>query len=124
MFGQLGSLVWSPFTFLWSYVTLPTLLVLLTIYFLNLYYSGSPYYVSWNDSMVRPLPVGTWGPSTPPCISYPQRPGDPKSQAHRHRPPSYISDPTPGTWGNPALRAPRLSPPCLPCGPLSLSPEP
>ncbi|XP_011249212.1 solute carrier family 6 (neurotransmitter transporter)-like isoform X3 [Mus musculus] len=51
VFGQLGSLVWSPFTFLWSYVTLPTLLVLLTIYFLNLYYSGSPYYVSWNDSM-------------------------------------------------------------------------
>ncbi|XP_021023166.1 orphan sodium- and chloride-dependent neurotransmitter transporter NTT5-like isoform X2 [Mus caroli] len=51
VFGQLGGLVWAPFTFLWSYVTLPTLLVLLTIYFLNLYYSGSPYYVSWNDSM-------------------------------------------------------------------------
>ncbi|XP_052019177.1 orphan sodium- and chloride-dependent neurotransmitter transporter NTT5-like isoform X2 [Apodemus sylvaticus] len=51
MFGQLGRLVWSPFTFLWSYVTLPTLLALLTIYFLNLYHSESLYYVSWNNSM-------------------------------------------------------------------------
>ncbi|XP_038943374.1 uncharacterized protein LOC499151 isoform X3 [Rattus norvegicus] len=51
MFGQLGRLVWAPFTFLWSYVTLPTLLVLLTIYFLNLYFSESLSYVSWNNSM-------------------------------------------------------------------------
>lgn len=78
MFGQLGRLVWAPFTFLWSYVTLPTLLVLLTIYFLNLYFSESLSYVSWNNSMVRPLPVGAWGPSNPPCISYPRGPGDPQ----------------------------------------------
>lgn len=99
MFGQLGRLVWAPFTFLWSYVTLPTLLALLTIYFLNLCHSESLYYVSWNNSMVRPLLVGIWSPSTPPCMSYPQGSGDLKSQAHRHRPPSYISYPTPGTCG-------------------------
>ncbi|CAH7457211.1 orphan sodium- and chloride-dependent neurotransmitter transporter NTT5 [Phodopus roborovskii] len=51
MFGQLGRLVWAPFTFLWSYVTLPTLLALLTIYFLNLYHRESLYYISWNGSM-------------------------------------------------------------------------
>ncbi|XP_028644846.1 orphan sodium- and chloride-dependent neurotransmitter transporter NTT5-like [Grammomys surdaster] len=51
MFGQLGRLVWAPFTFLWSYVTLPMLLALLTIYFLNLCHSESLYYVSWNNSM-------------------------------------------------------------------------
>ncbi|XP_031242444.1 orphan sodium- and chloride-dependent neurotransmitter transporter NTT5-like isoform X3 [Mastomys coucha] len=51
IFSQLGRLVWAPFTFLWSYVTLPMLLALLTIYFLNLYHSKPLYYVSWNDSM-------------------------------------------------------------------------
>ncbi|XP_038170076.2 sodium-dependent neutral amino acid transporter B(0)AT2-like [Arvicola amphibius] len=51
MFNQLGRLVWAPFTFLWTYVTLPALLVLLTIYFLNLYHRESLYYISWNDSM-------------------------------------------------------------------------
>ncbi|XP_063127095.1 uncharacterized protein LOC499151 isoform X11 [Rattus norvegicus] len=56
MFGQLGRLVWAPFTFLWSYVTLPTLLVLLTIYFLNLYFSESLSYVSWNNSMTVTVP--------------------------------------------------------------------
>lgn len=70
MFSQLGRLVWAPVTFLWSYVTLPMLLVLLTIYFLNLYYNGSPYYVSWNESMVRPLPVGDPGPSILPSETW------------------------------------------------------
>ncbi|XP_076789945.1 orphan sodium- and chloride-dependent neurotransmitter transporter NTT5-like isoform X4 [Arvicanthis niloticus] len=51
MFGQLGHMVWAPFTCLWSYVTLPMLLALLTIYFLNLCHSESLYYVSWNNSM-------------------------------------------------------------------------
>ncbi|XP_041532475.1 orphan sodium- and chloride-dependent neurotransmitter transporter NTT5-like [Microtus oregoni] len=51
MFYQLGRLVWAPFTFLWTYVTLPALLVLLVIYFLNLYHRKSLYYISWNDSM-------------------------------------------------------------------------
>ncbi|XP_041492741.1 orphan sodium- and chloride-dependent neurotransmitter transporter NTT5-like [Microtus oregoni] len=51
MFYQLGRLVWAPFTFLWTYVTLPALLVLLAIYFLNLYHRKSLYYISWNDSM-------------------------------------------------------------------------
>ncbi|XP_057615702.1 sodium-dependent neutral amino acid transporter B(0)AT2-like [Chionomys nivalis] len=51
MFYQLGRLVWAPFTFLWTYVTLPALLVLLAIYFLNLYHGKSLYYISWNDSM-------------------------------------------------------------------------
>ncbi|XP_005367003.1 orphan sodium- and chloride-dependent neurotransmitter transporter NTT5-like [Microtus ochrogaster] len=53
MFYQLDHLVWAPFTFLWTYVTLPTLLVLLAIYFLNLYHRKSLYYISWNDSMVK-----------------------------------------------------------------------
>lgn len=71
MFGQLGRLVWAPFTFLWSYVTLPTLLALLTIYFLNFYHSESLYYISWNDSMVRPCPWEPGGPApypTPPIL--------------------------------------------------------
>ncbi|KAH0503622.1 Sodium-dependent neutral amino acid transporter B(0)AT2 [Microtus ochrogaster] len=51
MFYQLGRLVWAPFTFLWTYVTLPALLVLLAIYFLNLYHRKTLYYISWNDSM-------------------------------------------------------------------------
>lgn len=55
--------MWAPFAFLWSYVTLPTLLALLIIYFLNIYHRES-FYVSWNDSMVRLLPTGS--PGTPP----------------------------------------------------------
>ncbi|XP_055469432.1 orphan sodium- and chloride-dependent neurotransmitter transporter NTT5-like [Psammomys obesus] len=51
MFGQLGRLVWAPFSFLWSYVTMPTLLALFTIYFLNLYHSESLYYITWNNSV-------------------------------------------------------------------------
>nr|XP_048293980.1 orphan sodium- and chloride-dependent neurotransmitter transporter NTT5-like isoform X3 [Myodes glareolus] len=51
MFNQLGRLVWAPFTFLWTYVTLPALLALLTICFLNLYHKESLYYISWNNSM-------------------------------------------------------------------------
>ncbi|KAH0517682.1 Sodium-dependent neutral amino acid transporter B(0)AT2 [Microtus ochrogaster] len=51
MFYQLGRLVWAPFTFLWTYVTLPALLVLLAIYFLNLYHRKTLYYISWNESM-------------------------------------------------------------------------
>ncbi|XP_028717734.1 orphan sodium- and chloride-dependent neurotransmitter transporter NTT5-like [Peromyscus leucopus] len=51
MFGQLGRLVWAPFTFLWSYVTLPTLLSLFIIYFLNLYHREPLNYIAWNNSM-------------------------------------------------------------------------
>ncbi|XP_059134954.1 orphan sodium- and chloride-dependent neurotransmitter transporter NTT5 isoform X2 [Peromyscus eremicus] len=51
MFGQLGRLVWAPFTFLWSYVTLPTLLTLFIIYFLNLYHREPLNYIAWNNSM-------------------------------------------------------------------------
>ncbi|KAL1769326.1 orphan sodium-and chloride-dependent neurotransmitter transporter NTT5-like [Sigmodon hispidus] len=51
MFGQLGHLVWAPFNFLWSYVTMPTLLALFTFYLLNLYHRKPLYYISWNDSM-------------------------------------------------------------------------
>lgn len=91
MFGQLGRLVWAPFTFLWSYVTLPTLMILLTIYFLNLYHSESLYYVSWNNSMVRPLPVGTRG-----LAPHPVSPTLRDQETQAHRPRSY---PIPGTWG-------------------------
>ncbi|XP_051005635.1 orphan sodium- and chloride-dependent neurotransmitter transporter NTT5-like [Acomys russatus] len=55
IFGQLGHLVWAPFSFLWSYVTMPTLLALFTIYFLNIYHSESLYYISWNDSMSQEM---------------------------------------------------------------------
>ncbi|XP_005084880.2 orphan sodium- and chloride-dependent neurotransmitter transporter NTT5 [Mesocricetus auratus] len=53
MFGLLCCLVWTPFTFLWRYVTPPTLLALLTVYLLNFYHSKSLYYISWNDSVSR-----------------------------------------------------------------------
>lgn len=91
MFNQLGRLVWTPFTFLWTYVTLPALLVLLTIYFLNLYHRESLYYISWNDSMVRPRP---------------RKPGDlapyPVSLTLRDLQtpnPPHPASPTPRTWG-------------------------
>ncbi|XP_006868465.1 PREDICTED: uncharacterized protein LOC102832911 [Chrysochloris asiatica] len=51
LFLKLGRLVWSMFTFLWCYVTLPGLLVLLTIYFIQLYQKGHrPHYIAWNAS--------------------------------------------------------------------------
>lgn len=138
MFNQLGRLVWAPFTFLWTYVTLPALLALLTICFLNLYHKESLYYISWNNSMVRPCPrqPGDLAPhpvsltlrdletpnpknidSTPPsCISYPQDLGNPAPRIFRPSPHLYLLP-----WG-PGDTAPRLS--LSPCGPLSLSPEP
>ncbi|KAM9632794.1 orphan sodium- and chloride-dependent neurotransmitter transporter NTT5-like [Trichechus inunguis] len=50
MFIELGRLVWSIFTFLWCYVTLPGLLALLTICFMQLYQKAPPYYIAWNAS--------------------------------------------------------------------------
>ncbi|KAH0517379.1 putative orphan sodium- and chloride-dependent neurotransmitter transporter NTT5-like [Microtus ochrogaster] len=76
MFYQLDHLVWAPFTFLWTYVTLPTLLVLLAIYFLNLYHRKSLYYISWNDSMSQ---KATLPEDSSELGHLPQRPG---STAH------------------------------------------
>ncbi|XP_054566627.1 orphan sodium- and chloride-dependent neurotransmitter transporter NTT5-like [Eptesicus fuscus] len=51
MYGELGRLLWSSCPFLWSYVTMPGLLVLLTICLLHLYNKIPPHYIAWNSSM-------------------------------------------------------------------------
>ncbi|XP_034494458.1 uncharacterized protein LOC100469322 isoform X4 [Ailuropoda melanoleuca] len=53
IFGDLGRLLWSFFTVLWCYVTLPGLLALTTICIMQLYQTEPPYYIAWNSSMVR-----------------------------------------------------------------------
>lgn len=97
MFNQLGRLVWAPFTFLWTYVTLPALLVLLAIYFLNLYHRESLYYISWNDSMVRPCP---WQPGdlAPYPVSLTLRDLETPNPKHIDSTP-HPASPTPSTWG-------------------------
>lgn len=121
MFGQLGRLVWAPFSFLWSYVTMPTLLALLTIYFLNLYHSESLYYITWNDSVVCLLPMGTLNPKHIDSGPHPVPPthqglGEPCRQSTHTEPSPCIFSPR-----GPGDTVPRLSP--YPCGPLSLFPE-
>ncbi|XP_041590338.1 sodium-dependent neutral amino acid transporter B(0)AT2-like [Vulpes lagopus] len=51
IFSDLGRLLWSFFTVLWCYVTLPGLLALTTIYIMQLYQMVPPYYIAWNSSM-------------------------------------------------------------------------
>ncbi|CAD7692366.1 unnamed protein product [Nyctereutes procyonoides] len=51
IFSDLGRLLWSFFTLLWCYVTLPGLLALTTIYIMQLYQMVPPYYIAWNSSM-------------------------------------------------------------------------
>eukprot|EP00071_Canis_lupus_P046144 XP_022279701.1 orphan sodium- and chloride-dependent neurotransmitter transporter NTT5-like isoform X4 [Canis lupus familiaris] len=51
IFSDLGRLLWSFFIVLWCYVTLPGLLALTTIYFMQLYQMVPPYYIAWNSSM-------------------------------------------------------------------------
>ncbi|XP_025705619.1 orphan sodium- and chloride-dependent neurotransmitter transporter NTT5-like isoform X2 [Callorhinus ursinus] len=51
IFGDLGRLLWSFFTVLWCYVTLPGLLALTTICLMQLYQTEPPYYIAWNSSM-------------------------------------------------------------------------
>ncbi|XP_072613005.1 orphan sodium- and chloride-dependent neurotransmitter transporter NTT5-like [Vulpes vulpes] len=51
IFSDLGRLLWSFFTVLWCYVTLPGLLALTTIYIMQLYQTVPPYYIAWNSSM-------------------------------------------------------------------------
>ncbi|XP_034494457.1 orphan sodium- and chloride-dependent neurotransmitter transporter NTT5 isoform X2 [Ailuropoda melanoleuca] len=51
IFGDLGRLLWSFFTVLWCYVTLPGLLALTTICIMQLYQTEPPYYIAWNSSM-------------------------------------------------------------------------
>ncbi|XP_008567563.1 PREDICTED: orphan sodium- and chloride-dependent neurotransmitter transporter NTT5-like, partial [Galeopterus variegatus] len=50
MFSELGRLLWSPFTFLLCYVTVPGLLALLTICLMQLYQRVTPYYIAWNSN--------------------------------------------------------------------------
>ena len=92
MFYQLGRLVWAPFTFLWTYVTLPTLLVLLAIYFVNLYHRKTLYYFSWNDSMVRP------GDLAPHPVALTLRDLETPNPKHIDSAP-HPASPTPRTWG-------------------------
>lgn len=92
MFGLLCCLVWTPFTFLWRYVTPPTLLALLTVYLLNFYHSKSLYYISWNDSVVRPCP---WEPGDPAPYPVPPTLGDLETPDPRPHPAS----PTPAELG-------------------------
>ncbi|XP_040313630.1 orphan sodium- and chloride-dependent neurotransmitter transporter NTT5-like isoform X3 [Herpailurus yagouaroundi] len=51
MFSKLGRLLWSFFTFLWRYVTLPGLLTLFTICLTQLHRRVPSYYIAWNSSM-------------------------------------------------------------------------
>ncbi|XP_043456234.1 orphan sodium- and chloride-dependent neurotransmitter transporter NTT5-like isoform X2 [Prionailurus bengalensis] len=51
MFSKLGHLLWSFFTFLWRYVTLPGLLALFTICLTQLHRRVPSYYIAWNSSM-------------------------------------------------------------------------
>ncbi|XP_045296533.1 orphan sodium- and chloride-dependent neurotransmitter transporter NTT5-like isoform X2 [Leopardus geoffroyi] len=51
MFSKLGRLLWSFFTFLWRYVTLPGLLALFTICLTQLHRRVPSYYIAWNSSM-------------------------------------------------------------------------
>lgn len=66
MYGELGLLMSSSFTFLWCYVTLPGLLTLIVIYLIQLYHKEPPNYIAWNSSSVRlpnpDLPLPLWGP--------------------------------------------------------------
>ncbi|XP_021536760.1 orphan sodium- and chloride-dependent neurotransmitter transporter NTT5-like [Neomonachus schauinslandi] len=51
IFGDLGRPLWSFFTVLWCYVTLPGLLALTTICLMQLYQTEPPHYIAWNSSM-------------------------------------------------------------------------
>uniref|UniRef100_H0XMS4 Transporter n=1 Tax=Otolemur garnettii TaxID=30611 RepID=H0XMS4_OTOGA len=51
LYGQLGRMQWPTFSFLWSYVTLPGLLVLLIICLMKLHQKVTPFYIAWNSSM-------------------------------------------------------------------------
>ncbi|KAM7058629.1 orphan sodium- and chloride-dependent neurotransmitter transporter NTT5-like [Molossus nigricans] len=53
MYSGLGHLLWSFFTFLWCYVTLPGLLALLIICLMGLYESKPRYYIAWNRNMTQ-----------------------------------------------------------------------
>ncbi|XP_015978009.2 orphan sodium- and chloride-dependent neurotransmitter transporter NTT5 isoform X2 [Rousettus aegyptiacus] len=68
MYGELGHLIWSFYTFLWCYVTLPGLLALLTLFLIHLYQRMPPHYVAWNSSMSQevkePYPESALGWAT------------------------------------------------------------
>ncbi|XP_053464096.1 orphan sodium- and chloride-dependent neurotransmitter transporter NTT5-like [Nycticebus coucang] len=51
LYGQLGCMQWPTFSFLWSYVTLPGLLVLLIICIMKLHQKVTPSYIAWNSSV-------------------------------------------------------------------------
>ncbi|XP_039734634.1 orphan sodium- and chloride-dependent neurotransmitter transporter NTT5-like [Pteropus medius] len=68
MYGELGHLIWSFYTFLWCYVTLPGLLALLTICLIHLYQRTPPHYIAWNSSVSQevkePYPQSALGWAT------------------------------------------------------------
>ncbi|XP_046538104.1 orphan sodium- and chloride-dependent neurotransmitter transporter NTT5-like [Equus quagga] len=63
--SELGHFLWSFFTFLLCYVTLPGLLALLIICLIQLYQRVPPYYIAWNSSVTQevkqPYPQNTLG---------------------------------------------------------------
>uniref|UniRef100_A0A8C5K8S4 Transporter n=1 Tax=Jaculus jaculus TaxID=51337 RepID=A0A8C5K8S4_JACJA len=50
IFNQLDCRLWTPLVFLWSYLTLPILLFLLSVCLMYLYVEAVPYYTSWNST--------------------------------------------------------------------------
>ncbi|XP_070414315.1 orphan sodium- and chloride-dependent neurotransmitter transporter NTT5-like isoform X4 [Equus przewalskii] len=63
--SELGHFLWSFFTFLLCYMTLPGLLALLIICLIQLYQRVPPYYIAWNSSVTQevkqPYPQNTLG---------------------------------------------------------------
>ena len=53
MFSEMGRPLWPFSSFLWCYVTLPGLLALLIICFMQLFQGTHLYYTAWNASGVR-----------------------------------------------------------------------
>nr|XP_023505878.1 orphan sodium- and chloride-dependent neurotransmitter transporter NTT5-like isoform X10 [Equus caballus] len=51
--SELGHFLWSFFTFLLCYMTLPGLLALLIICLIQLYQRVPPYYIAWNSSVTQ-----------------------------------------------------------------------
>ena len=102
MFSKLDRLLWSFFTFLWRYMTLPGLLALFTICLMQLHRRVPSYYIAWNSSMVRSPYPGLSPPLRAPFISSPT-PRRPEVWAPSIPREPLASFPVPGEW-NPQHR--------------------